>query len=173
MDGYFYLGKILRLYASKGEVLVQLDVDEPENYLNLESVFVKINGQLIPFFILSFQLRHNLRAVLRFQDIEDTEQAAMLAGCELYLPIEMLPPLSGNQFYYHEIKDYTAIDTNYGEVGRVEEVLEYPHQAILRILRGSKEVLVPITDETISRVDRDNKTLYLDTPEGLIEMYLQ
>ncbi|MBV2246374.1 MAG: ribosome maturation factor RimM [Lentimicrobium sp.] len=173
MEGYFYLGKILRLFASKGAVLVQLDVDEPENYQNLESVFVQMNGQLIPFFILKLELRHNLRAVIEFQDIDNTEQASILLGCELFLPIEQLPRLTGDRFYYHEIKNYQVIDLNFGETGRVEEVLEYPHQAILRILRGKKEILIPITDEIITAVDRENKIIHVNAPEGLIAMYLE
>lgn len=173
MDGYFYLGKILRLFASKGAVLVQLDVDEPENYLNLESVFVQMNSQLIPFFIISLELRHNLRAVIEFQDIDDTEQASILLGCDLFLPIELLPPLTGDRFYYHEIKGFQVIDQHFGETGKVEEVLEYPHQAILRVLLGNKEILIPITDEIITRVDRENKIIHVKAPDGLIEMYLE
>ncbi|HAH60328.1 MAG TPA: 16S rRNA processing protein RimM, partial [Bacteroidales bacterium] len=68
---------------------------------------------------------------------------------------------------------YQVIDLNFGETGRVEEVLEYPHQAILRILRGKKEILIPITDEIITAVDRENKIIHVNAPEGLIAMYLE
>ena len=107
------------------------------------------------------------------QDIDDTEQASILLGCDLFLPIEQLPALTGDRFYYHEIKGFQVIDLNFGETGRVEEVLEYPHQAILRVLRGNKEILIPITDDIITRVDRENKILHVNAPEGLIALYLE
>lgn len=173
MEGFFYLGKILKLFASKGALLAFLDVDNPEEYINLESVFVRMNAQLIPFFIEDIELRHNNQAVVTFLDIDTPEQAAILTGCEMYLPLEMLPRLTGNRFYYHEIKGWRAIDEAFGETGIIAEVLEYPHQAILRIMKGEKEILVPITDETIARVDRKNQTLHIRAPEGLIEMYLE
>ena len=173
MEGYFYVGKILKLFASKGALLAYLDVDDPEDYINLESVFVRMNNQLIPFFIENIELRHKNNAVLTFEDVDNPEQASMLTGCEMFLPLDMLPPLTGNRFYYHEIKGFSIIDTIYGEAGIVEEVMEYPHQAVLRINNKGKEILIPISDEIIAEVDRINRTLHITAPEGLIDLYME
>jgi hypothetical protein len=80
---------------------------------------------------------------------------------------------SGKQFYYHEIVGFTVVDTEKGELGAVSEVLEYPTQAILQIMHGKKEILIPILDHVIQNVDRDKKILTITAPEGLIDMYLQ
>jgi 16S rRNA processing protein RimM len=173
MEGYFYVGKILKLFASKGALLAYLDVDDPEDYINLESVFVRMNNQLIPFFIQNIELRHKNNAVLTFEDVDNPEQASMLTGCEMFLPLDILPPLSGNRFYYHEIKGFNVIDKIYGEAGVVEEVMEYPHQAVMRINNQGKEILIPISDEIIAEVDRANRTLHIIAPEGLIDLYME
>ena len=173
MEGHFYLGKIVKLFANKGALLVYLDVDDPEDYINLESVFVRMNNQLIPFFIEDIELRHKNNAILSFSDVDNPEQASMLLGCELYLPLDMLPKLTGNKFYYHEILGFSVIDSKYGTTGTIEEVLEYPHQAVLRILNKDKEVLIPITDKIIIGLDREKRTLTITAPEGLIEMYME
>ncbi len=173
MEGYYYLGKILKPFASKGALLVHLDVDTPEDYLEMESVFVLMNGKLIPFLIKDIDLKHNNKAVITFPDIDTVDQADILAGCDLYQPLSMLKPLSGNRFYYHEVKGYEVNDKTYGNIGVVNEVLEYPHQAVLSISFKSKEILIPITEETIIGIDRDKKTLFTDAPEGLIELYLE
>lgn len=173
MEGYFYLGRIIKPFASKGALQVSLEVDEPENYLELESVFVLMNGQLIPFFIEDIILKHNNRAVITFTDINSVEQASIVIGCQLYLPDTMLPELNENQFYYHEVKGYEVHDKNRGIIGIVNEVLEYPHQAVLSILMNNKEILIPITDEIVYRIDRKMRHLYTDAPEGLIDIYLE
>lgn len=173
MEGHFYLGKIVKLFANKGALLVYLDVDNPEDYIDLESVFVRMNNQLIPFFIDDIELRHKNNAILSFSDVDNQEQASMLLGCGLFLPLNMLPKLSGTKFYYHEILGFSVIDRQYGPTGEIEEVLEYPHQAVLRILNKDKEILIPITDEIIIDLDRENRVLNIAAPEGLIEMYME
>jgi 16S rRNA processing protein RimM len=85
----------------------------------------------------------------------------------------LLPPLTGNRFYYHEVKGYTVMDKNFGNAGIVEEVLEYPHQAVLRVLLRNKEILIPITDDIVLDVDREKRIIHTEAPEGLIELYLE
>jgi len=173
MEGYYFLGRILKPFAAKGALMINLEVDDPEEYLELESVFVLMNGQLIPFFIENLELKHNNRAVIQIEDVDSIDQASILVGCELYLPISMLKPLTGNRFYYHEVKGFEVYDNEKGFIGIITEVLEYPHQAVLSINFRNKEILIPITDEIIVNVDRDKKHLYTNTPEGLIDLYLE
>ena len=96
-----------------------------------------------------------------------------MVGKSVYLPMEMLPKLSGKQFYFHEIVGFMVVDTEKGELGPISEVLEYPTQAILQVMKGKKEILIPILDQVIQNVDRDKKILTITAPEGLIDMYLQ
>ena len=51
-------------------------------------------------------------------------------------------------------------------------MLDLPHQAILQIKLGGKEILVPITDEIILKVDRQNRHIDIEAPEGLIDIYI-
>ena len=80
--------------------------------------------------------------------------------------------MEGNKFYYHEIQGFKAIDSKYGEIGLVHQVVNQSVQPLLSILKGKKEVLIPIVDEIIKEVNRENKCIYLDCPEGLIDIYL-
>lgn len=168
----YYLGKITRTNGTKGGLSIFLDVDNPLEYINLDSVFVEFKGQLIPYFISEIII-HNSRntAVVYFEDINDTEQASKLSNCNLYLPLASLPKLEGNKFYFHEIIDFLLIDENFGQIGKVEQVLEYPNQALFQCFYNEKEVLIPINDLFIKNVDRVNKTIGLNLPEGLIQIY--
>ena len=81
--------------------------------------------------------------------------------------------LGSKKFYFHEIVGFKVVDTAKGELGPITEVLEYPTQAILQVMKGKKEILIPILDQVIQSVDRNKKILTITAPEGLIDMYLQ
>ncbi|MDP1623571.1 MAG: ribosome maturation factor RimM [Bacteroidales bacterium] len=171
-EDFYYLGKILKTHGNKGQVLVHLDVDDPEKYQKLESVYLDLHGERIPFFISSIELKHNRKAVLLFQDFEALEDAEILPGLEMYLPVTDLPTLKGNQFYYHEVKGFQVVDQIHGNIGVIDDILELPHQSVFQIRYGEKEILIPIVDEVIQKVDRKKKLLLIKAPEGLIEIYL-
>lgn len=171
-DAYF-VGKIVKPYGTKGEVLVKLDTDEPEIYEDLESVFLEIKGELVPFFIDNAQLHKSHLLRLRFEDIDHIDKTANLIGRKLYLPLDSLPELTGNKFYYHEIQGFDVEDKKLGPIGIIEGVNDMAPQPYFIIKHPSgKEILVPVKDIFIEKVDRDQKKIILDTPDGLVNLYL-
>ncbi|MGJ5642630.1 ribosome maturation factor RimM [Formosa sp. S-31] len=171
-DDCFFLGKIIKKYSFKGELLVKLDTDEPELFEDLDSVFVDLRNNLVPFFIESSQLHKSELLRIKFEDVDSEADAEALLKSDLYLPLEFLPKLEGNKFYFHEIIGFTVEDLNYGTVGIVKSVNDSTAQALFEIDRDGIEILIPMNDEFISKVDKPNKTIYVETPEGLIDLYL-
>lgn len=168
----FYLGKITKKHGFKGNLIIHLDTDEPELYNNLESVFIEKDGILVPFFFESVQLYSLQKLLIRFEDISP-EEAESLIGRDLYLPLSFLPELDGNDFYYHEIVGFLVIDKNFGELGLVKRINDNSPQALLEIEKEDKNILIPIVDEWILEVNREENFILIQTPEGLIDLYLQ
>lgn len=168
----FYLGKIVSKYSFKGEVLVKLDSDDPELYESMESVFVSLRDSLVPFFIEQSRLHKSSLLRIKFEDVDTEEDADRIMGSELYLPLEFLPPLEGNKFYFHEVIGFSVIDQKFGTVGVITGINDTTNQALFIIDHKGTEILIPINDEFLTKVDRENKTIEVNTPEGLIELYL-
>ena len=168
----FYLGKIVKKYSFKGELLVKLDTDDPSIYTKMESVFIDKNKNLIPFFIERSSLHKSTLLRVKFEDIDNEEDADKLLKSELYLPLEFLPQLTGNKFYYHEIFGFEAEDLSFGLIGIIKGVNDSTNQAILEIDRNGSEILIPLIDDFIKSVDREQKKIILEVPEGLIDIYL-
>lgn len=166
----YCLGRVTKPWGTKGQLVLFLDVDTPEDYLELDSAFVEIKGQLVPYFFHIDQLNGN-KAVATFEEIT-AEQASALVGHELYLPLDLLPKLDGNKFYFHEVTGFRVVDSVYGDIGTIEQVIEYPAQPLFQIMKNGVEVLIPVIDEVIDKVDRKNKTIFITAPNGLIELYL-
>ncbi len=168
----FFVGKVVKKYSFKGELLIKLDTDDPELFLEMESVFVEQHKTLIPFFIQRSQLHKSSLLRVQFEDIYDEASANAMLGTELFLPLDFLPPLEGNKFYYHEIVGFKVTDTRFGDVGVLVGVNDKTAQHLFVIEKLGKEILIPINDLFIKQVDRENKMLRLEVPEGLIELYL-
>ena len=168
----FYLGKVVSKYSFKGEVLVKIDTDEPEIYENMESVFVSIGNNLVPFFIDRCRLHKSTLLRIDFEEVKDEPAADRIIGSELYLPLTMLPPLSGNKFYFHEVIGFTLMDEVHGDIGTIQSINDSASQVLFEAKKDDKELLIPMTDDIITKVDRAAKTIHVSTPEGLVDLYL-
>lgn len=171
LEDYFEIGYILRPHGLKGAVNIQFDVDDPEKYKKMESVVVNIDNNLIPFFISSIQINGN-KGILHLQDIQSVDQANELKSSTLLLPIELLPKLRDDQFYYHEVIGFNIVDKNKGKLGTIENIYTGGNQDLISMKYLGKEVLIPINDEIVKEANYDKKEVYIHLPEGLLDIYI-
>ena len=171
-ENCFYLGKIAKKFSFKGEVLIYLDTDEPELYEDLESMFVECGKHLVPFFIQNSSLHKNDFLRVRFEDVNNEEEADALLGNHVFLPLKLLPKLTGNKFYFHEVIGFEVEDKRLGIVGEIQSINDTSAQPLFEVLNDGVEILIPMIDHFLVKIDRENKKVIMDLPEGLIEMYL-
>ncbi len=167
-DNCFQLGYIIKTHGLKGEISVMLDVDDPNSYRDLDVVFVKIKDQLIPFTIETIRISSK-RAIVKFEAIDHVESARQLKGATLYLPLDLLPDLEACQFYYHEVIGFTIEDEKKGILGKVESFYA-SHQNLLSMKYNGTEVLIPVHDHIIKKVDKQRQVILVSLPEGLLEI---
>ncbi|MGY0391586.1 ribosome maturation factor RimM [Bizionia sp. KMM 8389] len=172
-EACFYLGKIVSKYSFKGELLIKLDTDEPDLYEHLDAMFIDLRSNLVPFFVESSQLHKSDLLRVRFEDVDTEADADALINCAIYLPLDLLPKLEGNKFYYHEIIGFKVTDTAFGYVGEITSVNDSTAQALFEIDRDGTEILIPMNDEFIEQVDKAGKEITIKTPPGLIDLYLE
>ncbi|HPT52440.1 MAG TPA: ribosome maturation factor RimM [Bacteroidales bacterium] len=170
-NDYFYLGIITKPFGYKGQLCIYLDTDEPEKYENLKAVFILIGDEYLPYQIENIELRGGKSAIVKFQDVEG-EDAKELLKLELYLPLSALPPLTGNQFYYHEVIGFQVVDKEKGNIGICTDFIDISNQPIMQVMKDETEILIPAVDDLFKEVDRKNKMIHIDAPEGLIDIYL-
>ena len=109
---------------------------------------------------------------LSLEDVDSDIDAQRLVKGELFLPLDNLPALENDQFYFHEIIGFSVIDNELGEVGKVLEHLDIPMNPQLLVDHKGTEVLVPISDHFYTGIDKAKKEIYVCLPPGLIEVNL-
>jgi 16S rRNA processing protein RimM len=168
----YLLGKVQKLYSYKGAVWLYLDVDNPAEYAEMDSLFIEQNGQLVPYFIENISLKTN-QALVKFEGIDTQEAAQNLLSCPLYLPLEVLPDLDEDNFYLHEVVGFDVIDTKKGLLGKIANIYTMSHTNLIAMEYQEKEVLIPIQDDIVGKADKVKKTLQVNLPDGLLETYLE
>ena len=82
----------------------------------------------------------------------------------------MLPKKTGTDFYKDEILNFKVKDLQYGSVGIVKGVNDKTPQTLLEVEDDDGVVLIPVNDAFIKEIDRKNKLIIIETPEGLLDL---
>jgi 16S rRNA processing protein RimM len=83
-------------------------------------VFVECNKHLV--LLLKIAPAQNDFLRIRFEDMNNEEDADAIMGNDIYLPLKMLPKLTGNKFYFHEVIGFEVEDKRLGVVGKIESI---------------------------------------------------
>ena len=170
LDDFYYLGKITKKFSFRGEVIIFLDTDSPEFYYNIKKLFLKINNVFTPFNVTSVKPNKTNRIRVKINGIDSENDTEKLINKEIYLPIESLPKTDKNSFYYHEIIDYTVVGKDNKKVGNITGVNDQSPQHLFQINTLGKKTLIPINDKLIIKVDKKNKIIKMDLPDGILDI---
>lgn len=168
----YELGYISKAHGIKGEVKAVFDVTDIFEYEELESVYLLEKGKLIPFFVESMRMQAGDQVLIKFKSVQDRTRAESLRSCKLLLPLDQLPELEKDSFYYHDVIGYTIQDQKLGELGTITDVMEMPGQDLIAMKYKGKEILIPISKDVVLYPDTENKKMFTLLPEGLLEIYL-
>ena len=166
----FFLGTVVAKYSFKGEVLIKLDTDDPEAYLSLQSFLLEDKSRLIPYFTTKVQLHKSQLLRVSVEGIKSEKQSEIMIGKSVYLPLDQLPKLADDQFYFHEIIGFEVIDSLQRPIGIIKGVNDASSQVLLEVEHNDRQILIPLVDELIKQLDKQQKQIYLSIPEGLIDL---
>ncbi|MEQ9405328.1 MAG: ribosome maturation factor RimM [Cyclobacteriaceae bacterium] len=168
LDDCYQLGEVIKTHGLHGEVSIHLDVDFPEEYNELESVFLKREGKLVPFFIDTIQINGN-KALVKLEEVDSIDDAKALVKSEIYLPLSFLPKLKEG-FYFHDLVDCEVYE-NDQLIGKVINVYDQGSNQLMEVVANEKEILIPLTDSILQSVDVDRRKVVVSLPDGLLDLY--
>jgi 16S rRNA processing protein RimM len=170
-EACFYLGTIIGKYSFKGELLVKTDTDNINSYTSLTSVFIDIENRLIPYFVKHCLVHKSSLLRFKLEDVSGEEAANVLLRKKIYLPLELLPSLTGNKFYYHEVIGFKIIDQKKGEIGTILKINDQTAQPLFEVNDGNKKILIPLHDDLLINLNRKDKSILVNLPDGLIDLF--
>jgi 16S rRNA processing protein RimM len=162
------IGRIGRAHGLKGEVTLDgcsLDPGELQTVGTFE--WRGKGGAVRPLAIESVRPM-NHRLLVRFQGVDDREDAAELGLGELFADSERLPDPGPGMSYTFQLVGLRVVTDEGRELGRLEDVLATGANPVY-VVQGERELLVPASPEVLQRVDLAEGVIVVRLPAGLEE----
>ncbi|MBI9069424.1 MAG: 16S rRNA processing protein RimM [Salinivirgaceae bacterium] len=167
-----HIGTIIKTHGIHGELI--LEAKDPDLIENIkESVFLEIEGLLVPFFIDNISAQSTERFRIKFQWVDSDQSAKKIKHSFVYISNSEVT-LSDDNFTTSPslLENFTVIDKIHGELGIIEEIIQSNENQLMVIKSSNKELLIPYHNDFIKKVNSKKKLIYIETPEGLIDLYL-
>ncbi len=164
-------GEVSKTFGANGELIIKYREELSAQTLKKEPVFIYMDGLPVPFYFKSFEPKGTNKMLVVFEDMEAEALARELVGKSVFFV-----PKHGRKKRSDELNDligFHIIDEQHGELGTVTEVLDIPGNPCLSLNHQGKEVIIPLNEELVTRVDAKAKKIYLKLPEGLVDLYLE
>jgi 16S rRNA processing protein RimM len=164
-----HIGTLTKLYSFKGRYVLISERNIGKEIQNWESVFLEIEGLLVPFFFNFMNITSDNSAIIGFEDIDTPEKAEAY----LYSNVYQLKSLAGEykaQLIPEHMSGYDVNDKIAGNIGKIDKILDYKHNLLFRIIKGEKEILIPLSEEIILDINHKKKEILIQAPEGLLDL---
>jgi 16S rRNA processing protein RimM len=171
MTEYFKIGKLVTSFGLKGELVLKHNLGKKTALKGLQAIFIEDRkDSFIPYFLEAARIKNDEEIYLKLQDINTREAATKLAQKEVWLPEADFKKFSSKSSPIN-LLGFEIVE-NKKVLGKVLEVIEQPHQILCRIEINEKEVLIPLHEDTIRKIDKKSKQVIVELPEGLLDIYL-
>ena len=170
MNQYFKIGKIAATFGVEGQLILEHSLGKKTSLKGLENIFIEENkDSFLPYFITATKIKSDTEIYLLLEGFKSKEAARFLVKKEVWL--------SENDFKKYaagaapiSLLGFMIVDKQ-EEIGEVLEVIEQPHQILCTISINGKEALIPIHENSLEKIDKKNRKVYVDLPDGLLEIY--
>lgn len=150
--------------------MLRLKNIKADEFKKRESVFIEIDGLLVPFFIEEFKTATSESAIVKFEGIDTGNRARIFTGNEVYVDANQIKKKKKSPDEFPDLKGYRVIDDKLGFVGIAGELEEITNNPLLRVMHEGKEYLIPVHEDIILEIDDQIREVRIIAPQGLFEL---
>jgi 16S rRNA processing protein RimM len=170
MQQYFKIGKLAASTGLKGELILQHSLGKKTSLKGLEAIFLEEKkDNLLPYFIEHTKIKSDTETIIKIEGIDIVEVARKLTPKEVWLAAEDFNKYAAKAAPI-ALLGFNLIEGDI-DFGEIIEVIEQPHQVLCTIMYKGNEAMIPIHEENLLKVDQKNKKVFVEIPEGLLDIY--
>jgi len=171
MNEYFKIGKLVAASGLKGELILKHSLGKKTSLKGLNAIFIEDKkDSFLPWFIQTTRIKNDEEIYLKLETVDVRETAVKLAQKEVWLTEPDFKKYTAKSAPAN-LLGYTIIN-DAKPLGEILEVIEQPHQILCRIEINNKEVLIPLNESFLQKINHSKKQVMVELPDGLLEIYL-
>jgi 16S rRNA processing protein RimM len=159
------IGYFSKTHGVKGQLIIKTDKEFFSE--EVKAIFIETSTGLAPYFVKELS-PNNSGYIIELEDIDAIEKAKLLIGKKVHINTDLID----EQEEDFNWMGFEVIDKKHGLLGTVFNVSDNGHQVLLSVKYKEKEVILPLVEDFIEKIDENKKKLFFDAPEGLIDVYL-
>jgi len=171
VEEYFKIGKFVAAFGVNGQLILQHELGKKTSLKGLQAIFIEEKKKsFLPWFIESVKIKSENEVYLALEGIKNREAALKITQKEVWLPEADFKKFAAKSAPA-SLLGYTVVDPE-KMLGPILEVIEQPHQLLCRLEINNKEVLIPLNENTLQKIDHKKRQVIVTLPDGLLEIYL-
>ena len=169
MENLVNIGTIVGTHHLRGSVKIN-SIFENIELIENERVLLEKNDKKKLLVVKNVKRLNDKKAILDFEGIDNIDAAKELNGYKIKIRRDLLPEKNEDDFY---IKDLFGIEVFSGneKIGEIIDVMETAAHNILIIedIETEKEIMVPLIDEFVTKIDFPNNRIEISLIDGMRE----
>ena len=166
---YTKIGTIITKHGFNGSLILKISGKYSNNLSIVDFLFIEINKKHIPFKLDSIKTFKNKSYKIKFNEVNNDAYANQLISKSVFIKSNDYPDLKKETNIYSAIINFSAFN-NEAKIGEIININENLPQPVFEINYKSKIVMVPIHEDLIIKIDKENKNIFLRIPDGLLDI---
>lgn len=162
----YKIGCIGKAHGVKGEVSFMFD-DDVFDRVDADYLVLELDGILVPFFMEEYRFRSDSTALVKFEDIDTQDRARELTNCDVYFPRQLADD-DDDELSWTFLVGFDIVEASTGKkVGTIASIDDSTANILFELEDGR---LIPASEELITDIDKDKKTITINLPEGILDL---
>lgn len=169
---FVVVGTVVKPHGIRGEFCIKSFADSPFLFDEVPNVFLDTGKKRPkPLSVKAWRM-HKSMVLMTAAEVPDRNAAEELRGMDVLVRTDDLPEIEDGDFYLYELEGFAVALEGGADIGVLSGFIETPTQDIWVIAApDGREVLLPGVPEFIRDVNPEERRIYVDPPEGLLELY--
>ena len=163
------IGTVVSKHGYKGDIKISVSSNNRDTFPDLKYLFIDLDGCFIPFTIDNVRSFSKNVLIVKLKEISSEDEVNEVINKNIYIDSAEMASNIDSGFFYNDLINFEVI-TDSKKIGRIENINSKLPQPVFEIIYDSRKVLIPIHEDLIKKIDKKNRIIYLDIPNGLLEI---